>query len=106
MRVTKKTVSEAINKWFDDMEIPYEVKPENIHKTHFTSNDYEAGATHHLISAKHKTEERYSDIYIYTMSSFKYMQEEMKKFGSTKMTVKSYAHTRQDLLNDLWLIHV
>jgi len=102
MRVTKKVVAKAINEWFDTVEMPYSVLPENIERTYFTPNEYEGGATHHFIVAKHKEDINYSDMTIFTMQSMKSMQDELNRFKGTKITIQNYGSSRH--MMDYWLV--
>lgn len=102
MRVTKKTLAQGINTWLDKVELPYSVSHEDIERTYFTPNEYESGATSHYITARHKTKTTYNNIIIYTMQSMRSMQDELKKFKGSKITVKNYGHHKHQM--DYWVV--
>ena len=97
-----KRVLTVCNEYFDRVEMPYCVNHTDIQHTILREVDAESGASHHIISAKHKTDSKYSDIQIYTMSSMKYMTYELKKFSNSKLCIKDYSNNR--FILELWIV--
>ena len=52
MRVTKKVIAKICNEFLTKVELPFSVDYTDIERTYFNSNDYEGGATFHIIIAK------------------------------------------------------
>lgn len=102
MRVTKITLAKAINEWLDKVEISYSVSPDDIERTQFTFDQYEGGATHHHIVAKHKTDDKYSDLYIYTMQTMNSMQQELNNNENSILTIENFGSSRHR--QDFWVV--
>lgn len=98
-RVTKKIIAKAINDHFDKIKLPFSVDPNEIEQTRFSRDQYEGGATHHHIVAKHKTNKTFLTIPVYTMEGFKSMQDEMKMFPERKLTISRLG----DVHSEFWI---
>ena len=101
MRVTKAVIAAVCNDYFKRVEMPYTVNVSDIEHTRFRTGDYEGGATFHYIIAKNEDSE-YGNIEIYTMDTFKGMQEELKKFPDKKLMIKNYS--RNTFILDFWVV--
>ena len=102
MRVTKKVIAKVVNDYFERIEMPFEVDPKEIEATRYTSDQYEAGATHHFIPARHKENpNQYNYIQIYTMQTMGSMTDELKRFKGMNVEVKNYGRNRK---LDLWVV--
>jgi len=98
--MTKKTLAIEINKCLDKTELQFEVLPENIYTTRFTSEQYEGGATKLSIQATHKTNSNYRNIDIYCAYTLGELTEELKKKENNIITIKHHSH---DHINELWI---